>query len=64
LRNFWIGGGHELFQTPAEAAGDGVSHGTRLAGAFSAHGGTAVEGVDESKRSKSKRIRDGRGKGD
>jgi hypothetical protein len=32
------GGGGELVQAPAEAAGDGVPHGPRLAGAFSSHG--------------------------
>jgi hypothetical protein len=32
------GGSGELFQAAAEAAGDGVLHGPRLAGAFSAHG--------------------------
>jgi hypothetical protein len=31
------GGGGELFQSPAEPAGDGVPHGTRLPGAFSSH---------------------------
>jgi len=30
-------GGGELFQAAAEAAGDGVPHGSRLAGAFSSH---------------------------
>ena len=42
-------GGGELFQAAAEAAGDGVPHGTRLAGAFSAHGrgSKGGEGVED-----------------